>query len=389
MYKNFIAAILLFAFAGLTKAQNFVLNGSFENTGACPIVSTDFPVFLNPWDSALGTVDYYHFRCGDPGSAATTNNTTPFDGNGFIGLNAYGTNGGTLMREYLYSELDSPLDSGKLYRVSFYIKPVIDNAQGIGYGINNIGIALTDSVFDSIPTTGHYAFEAQVKADRPITALNYWTPICGVFRATGKERYITIGNFRTDIQTAVLPLTNAVNPTRAYYLIDYLEVVPNDLPSLPNDTILCENKRIDIKLNAPNSSIVWDDETSGPKRIITEPGLYYATISNPSCSYVDSMLIEPAFCEDCKVYVPNAFTPNGDGLNDLFELETNCDLVKFRINIFDRWGRKVFESDNIDVSWDGSEVDQMGVFSYIVEYEFELLTETQVTIERGTILLLQ
>ncbi len=385
MYKKLAVTLLLFTFLYGAKGQvNLVYNNSFENTGPCPIISTDLPDFIFPWDSTFGDVDYYHMTCGDPGSATTTNNTPPFDGEGFIGLFTYGTlPNGNPNREYLHAQLSNSLDSGKLYRFSFYVKPVIDNARNIGYGSSNIGVAFTDSIFDSIPSVGYYQFQPQVVSDEPITALNNWTPVCEVFRANGNEQYITIGNFSDDPATAIVPLTNATNPQQAYYLIDYVTLVENDLPKLPNDTIICENGRIDVELNAPNSTVVWDDESTGLTRIITEPGIYYATISNPSCSYTDTLLVEPAFCEDCKVYVPNAFTPNGDGLNDEFRLRANCDLLRYRINIFDRWGRKVFESDNIDVSWDGSESDHQGVFSYIVEYEFDLLRDTQVIIERG------
>ncbi len=391
MYKSFFAIILLFLFALKSKGQNFVSNNGFERTGDCPITSTDFQVFLNPWDTAFGDVDYYHLSCGDPGSSSTTNNTPPFDGEGFIGLFAYGTlPNGRANREYIYSELNAPLDSGKLYRLSFYVKPVFDDIRKIGYGANNIGAAVTPSAFDSIPSLGFYHYEPQVAADEPIITLNSWNPICGVFMSRGDERYITIGNFKSDSQTIVIPLVDTIAiSSQAYYLVDYVALVENDLPQLPKDTIICENHRIDIKLNAPNFIVIWPDESIGTEYLITEPGIYYATIRNPACSYTDTILIEPAFCEDCNLYIPNAFTPNGDGLNERFELNTNCDLISYRINIFDRWGIKVFESDNINVSWDASDVDHQGVFSYVVEYEFELLRGTRVLMERGVVVVVK
>lgn len=59
----------------------------------------------------------------------------------------------------------------------------------------------------------------------------------------------------------------------------------------------------------------------------------------------------------CPLYIPNAFTPNGDNINDRFEIRIseNCEMVKFNLQIFDRWGRMVFQTTSLDseLSWDG------------------------------------
>ncbi len=59
----------------------------------------------------------------------------------------------------------------------------------------------------------------------------------------------------------------------------------------------------------------------------------------------------------CPVYIPNAFTPNGDNINDRFTLQVSedCEILKFNLQIFDRWGRLVYESQSIDSesAWDG------------------------------------
>lgn len=64
--------------------------------------------------------------------------------------------------------------------------------------------------------------------------------------------------------------------------------------------------------------------------------------------------IEPT--ASCKIIAPNAFTPNNDGVNDLFyvSLTGSCNLVTFEMKIFDRWGRLVFEANEITETWDGT-----------------------------------
>jgi gliding motility-associated-like protein len=79
------------------------------------------------------------------------------------------------------------------------------------------------------------------------------------------------------------------------------------------------------------------------------------------------MLVE---VEDCTSYldVPSAFSPNGDGNNDiLFAVGVNVDQVRFII--FNRWGQKVFESNSLEDGWDGrlhGKSLEPGVFVYSV-----------------------
>ena len=59
--------------------------------------------------------------------------------------------------------------------------------------------------------------------------------------------------------------------------------------------------------------------------------------------------IKPAFT----IYIPNTFTPNNDGVNDGF-LALGIGIKEFNLQIYDRWGKLVFESDDINKAWDGS-----------------------------------
>jgi gliding motility-associated-like protein len=63
--------------------------------------------------------------------------------------------------------------------------------------------------------------------------------------------------------------------------------------------------------------------------------------------------------EDIIIYVPNSFTPNGDGTNDIFLpiITSGLDEKKYTMYIFNRWGDIVFESHNPNEGWDGSYPD--------------------------------
>jgi gliding motility-associated-like protein len=80
-------------------------------------------------------------------------------------------------------------------------------------------------------------------------------------------------------------------------------------------------------------------------------------------------------------FIPNAFTPNGDGLNDFFRIVglPPDHITRFNLQIFNRWGQIVFESDNILNSWNGSmkgEVCPEGDYVWVIFYEDDKKTRT-------------
>lgn len=84
-----------------------------------------------------------------------------------------------------------------------------------------------------------------------------------------------------------------------------------------------------------------------------DPGSYPVTLvvtSNYGC--VDSVTKIVVIGEDYMIYVPNAFTPNFDGVNDMFFAKGEG-VKDFKLYIFDRWGEQIFFADDIDKGWDG------------------------------------
>ena len=83
------------------------------------------------------------------------------------------------------------------------------------------------------------------------------------------------------------------------------------------------------------------------------------------CKVQDTVVVNVDI--DCgDFFVPNAFSPNGDGLNDLINVHGRC-IATFNLQIFDRWGEKIFETSSLNESWDGSFRGQKmdtGVFVY-------------------------
>jgi len=81
-----------------------------------------------------------------------------------------------------------------------------------------------------------------------------------------------------------------------------------------------------------------------------ETTVFYATIQSPDgCIETDSLEV----IVTGNIYVPNAFTPDGDGINDIFRAE-GVDITEFKMEIWNRWGDLVFVSSSIEDGWNGS-----------------------------------
>lgn len=96
---------------------------------------------------------------------------------------------------------------------------------------------------------------------------------------------------------------------------------------------------------------VWSTGHHGNSVTIDNDGLYIVnmTTSFGECRSSDSIYVN----FDCDIFIPNAFTPNQDGLNDVFKVISEEDFINFEFTIFNRWGKEVFVSYNIQDFWDG------------------------------------
>ena len=91
-----------------------------------------------------------------------------------------------------------------------------------------------------------------------------------------------------------------------------------------------------------------------PSFLYTEPGTYAVALVVKSDKGCTDTLVRPLIVgEDYGLYVPNAFTPNADGLNDIFQPK-GFGIVKYQLQIFDRWGERIYETKEINAGWDGT-----------------------------------
>ena len=86
---------------------------------------------------------------------------------------------------------------------------------------------------------------------------------------------------------------------------------------------------------------------------------------------VDSTFGEVIVTPDNTLFIPNAFTPNHDGHNDVFTAY-GTNIIEFHMDIYTRWGELIFTTDNISQGWDGTfkgDIVQTGVYNLIIRYK--------------------
>lgn len=101
----------------------------------------------------------------------------------------------------------------------------------------------------------------------------------------------------------------------------------------------------------------------------SETMVFTVTVTDTfGCTKTDTVLlrVEPVTCESPHVFIPNSFSPNGDGINDVLYVRSDI-LDECHFVIYGRWGEKIFETDSKDIGWDGTFKNkecQRGVYDY-------------------------
>ena len=166
-------------------------------------------------------------------------------------------------------------------------------------------------------------------------------------------------------------------------------IIPLPANFLPADTTICQYGSETLKPNASFSSYLWNNDSATASISVKTPGLYYLQVTDKyGCVGSDSILLTGKQCL-IGCYVPNAFTPNGDGNNDLFRPLLFGNVVKYKFVVFNRWGQQVFQSTLLSDGWDGTiqgVAQPAGTFVWYCIYQLQGEPEQM---QKGTVLLLR
>ena len=290
-----VAVLMVCAYDG--SAQQ-VMNGSFEVLSTLPNTTGQWSL-ASGWvstGSAENTPDVFHIEGAGGGDLPETPVAlvSPYQGMAIAGFTACGMPG-TERREYITGSFSSPLQPGVEYQMTFHMtngdRTPFSQA---GLGISGLGMHFSMGPLQqmgSAPLNETPHFELT-----PVFYSRDWEVIAFTFVAQSAWTYFTWGAFGAD-ESHSIELSDGTNPSMAYYFVDAFSVVP-----------------------AAEGIASDEDVERGP-------------ISKPTTI---NLAEEPSW------FVPNAFTPNGDGENDVFVPVWNNVEVK-RFEVFSRWGERVYE----------------------------------------------
>lgn len=232
-------------------------------------------------------------------------------GNGYAGICNYLYNPTTIpqvqSREYIQGSLSSQLISGQSYYCEFWVKLFNANNEQPFCGIDALGILFSDTLpkkTNSDEMAMFFPAQINNQSGRVITDTSEWTMISDTFTAHGGEQFFTAGTFKQEDEINKIYF-GYPHANVSYYFFDNFSLCPcsDTLPPVP-----------------PESS----------------------------------------------VFIPNVFSPNNDGSNDVFYIK-GVNTGQLELKIFDRWGYCIFESHDATVGWDGLSHDRecpAGVYFY-------------------------
>jgi gliding motility-associated-like protein len=414
---------------------NLVPNPSFEGYYSCP-ENKSIQRSITGWDDFSinmaqfpPSMDYFNLDCKKKVGlyAEIPQDNPPRTGTGMLGgfqfrFQAYTViwdTTGRLLKEYAYCKLSAPLQVGKTYHLQFYTKYAISRQFRNG-SIDQIGAVLSENNPLNFFANSKYrgpAPIAQRSAGQHLKDSSTWVPVSRTFVADKPYIYLTLGHFYDYDLATIQNFFKGTNSYNAYYLFDDVslqEVIePEPWESIVEDRVCSyqDTGRFVKKLDCLGVLIThrvyspYPDTTliNSQTFIAADTGVFIRRLRTPSgCDSIVirrvSYLAPPASLDSlARLYVPNVFSPNGDGINDHFVIFTNpIGLTIKQLAIYNHWGQRVYNLENFEAGnnnyfgWDGTFPPQylapQGTYVWVLSYQD---LDGEVKIKRGTVALLR
>lgn len=225
------------------------------------------------------------------------------------------------------------------------------------------------------------------------------------YRISGKLRGAKFYKWSTGVTDSVLTVSKSgsynllANNGKCYVSHDFalrFKIIP--IVELGKDTVICQDLgRKSLLLSGGvkgEATYQWQDNSDKNTFQVRETGIYTVKASNECGETTDALRVDIKNCYE--VFVPNAFSPNGDSFNETLSVFPSENIVKVnQFSIFDRWGNIVFSATNFmqtEVSkytWDGRFNNKSlspDVFVYFIEF---VTTDGHVLMQKGDVTLMK
>lgn len=176
--------------------------------------------------------------------------------------------------------------------------------------------------------------------------------------------------------------------------VDITVVTEPKLTVTKSGDVECNIKTVQLAASGANN-YTWEPATflSNPNAAVTNafvnvPTTFVVTGTIGTCVVTDSIHVDVFNNDEMSIYIPNAFSPNGDGNNDCLHIRNTAKFTEYYFAIYNRWGQKVFETDIPDDCWNGQFKNapaELGSYYYFLKAE----TKCGKIVKKGDITLLR
>ncbi|MDQ3016146.1 MAG: gliding motility-associated C-terminal domain-containing protein [Bacteroidota bacterium] len=222
-----------------------------------------------------------------------------------------------------------------------------------------------------------FSFSLPALLSDEATAGGIWSP-AGLFDpkedAAGVYQYIVSDAFCPDDTAAFL-----------------MSIFPEPVFDLGPDQIQCPGETNYFKIDLNNMDILWSTGDIGNETSITSPQHVWVEMTDSfDCHYFDSLeVVSDDGCIISKLFIPNIFSPNGDGFNDTWGIAAMELFSRVTMSVFDRWGNIIYYTDQLPFAWDGrtrkNQMANPGVYTYV----FELVMKDDSYLKKGNVTLVR
>jgi gliding motility-associated-like protein len=171
---------------------------------------------------------------------------------------------------------------------------------------------------------------------------------------------------------------------------DSLPVTVHPLPHIAlGDTILLySGTTINLHAGGGNMEYTWSTGSVDSIISVSTQGNYWVKVKDHHCCLNSDSVYVKVF----QYFIPNAFTPNGDGRNDVFRMIGLYRNIRFNMYIYNRWGQLLFHSENMDDGWDGTYKNAAcptDTYMWVIHIDFlgqDIISQGSITLKGSVII---
>lgn len=235
----------------------------------------------------------------------------------------------------------------------------LNGPSGAVYTVDSVGayvlrsITACDTLYDTVQVRAPLTYQAQLPADTSLCRGRSLLLQAATQPGLSHRWNTGVRGPRLRVDSAGTYVLRSIALCDTFYDTARVQYYPLRVPTPPSDTVMCRQDTLRLQVDRiPGASYYWSTGDTLPMARFYEIGPASVDIFTRCDTFDFSFQIRRGDCALPEVYVPNSFTPNGDGVNDLWKI-TNLNPAGSSLQIYNRWGERVYQAAPYRNNWRG------------------------------------